>query len=309
MASLTPREHIDDRSRLTAYDHGATLATWELDGRPVVWLSPDAVLDGTAALRGGVPICFPWFGAGPSGDLSPSHGVARTATWSPVAPVDDEVWAWELTDVDVAQAPGAAHLPGPFRARYAVSLPGAGSSPQAGSSTQAGSSWQSGSFPQAVGSARSLALRLDVANTGDEDYVVEAALHTYLAVGDVRQVRVTGLDAVPYLDKVTGERKVQEGDVTLGGETDAVFDSPGSPEVVVHDGDRTVRVASSGATQTVVWNPWAEKAAAISDLPDDAWPGFLCVEAAATGALALPVAAHASTTLMCTLTVGYDAAS
>lgn len=275
--SLTPRVHDEGRSRLVAYDHGAHLASWELDGEPVVWLSDAAVLDGTRAIRGGVPICFPWFADGPDGDHSPSHGVVRTARWRPTATAAGEVWAWELSHTEVASTEGAYRIPGPFHLRHAVRLsPGDDDRP-------------------------TLELDLQVHNPGQAAYDVELALHTYLGVGDVEQVQIEGLDAVDYLDKVTGSRRRQEGPVRLTGETDRVYEHSGP--VRVHDpvGARTVEVTPRGAAQTVVWNPGAQQAAGIFDLTDGSWRRFVCVETAATGEQALTLDPGQTRTLGCSL--------
>lgn len=273
---LTARLHTEGRSRLVAYDFGAHLAAWTVDGRPRVWLSEHAVLDGSAPVRGGVPVCFPWFAAGPHDDLSPSHGVVRTATWRAVAPDAGEVWAWEIGSEDVATAPGAEHLPGPFLARYAVSLHGA------------------------VGE-ETLRLGLRVTNTGEVDYRAEVALHTYLAVEDVRRVSILGLEGAEYLDKVTGSRQVQEGPVELTGETDRIYERSGP--VVVEDRAGLVHheVLPEGAAQTVVWNPWAEKARELPDLGDEEWLRFVCVETVARGERALTVPAGGTVEVSCAL--------
>lgn len=274
--TLTPRTHVAGRSRLEAYDFGAHLARWWVDGIPRVWLSDAAVLDGSAPIRGGVPICFPWFAAGPDGDLQPAHGIVRTASWRPSATDGDEVWAWALTSEEADGRPGSEHVPGPFAARYAVSLTG-------------------------VEGKEELVLALRVTNTGSLDYRVEAALHTYLAVEDVREVRVLGLEGAEYLDKVTGRRDVQEGPLELTGETDRVYDRSGP--VVVEDRSALAHheVRPGGATQTVVWNPWADKAAQLPDLGDDEWLRFVCVETAASGEHALTVAAGDTVEMSCAL--------
>lgn len=280
MMTLTPRVHDEGPSRLVAYDHGAHLASWELEHEPVVWLSPAAVLDGSAPIRGGVPICFPWFADGPDGEHSPSHGVARTATWSPTPTRDGEVWAWELSHTDVADAPGADLVPGPFQLRYAVRLsPGAPAGPPV------------------------LDLHLELHNPGSAAYTVEVALHTYLAVGDVEQVRIEGLDGADFLDKVTGADERQQGTVELTGETDRVYHRSG--QVQVHDPARArvLELTPHGATQTVVWNPWAEKSAAADDLAAESWREFVCVETAASGERALTMAPGQTRTLGCSLTV------
>lgn len=274
--TLTPRIHAAGRSRLVAYDFGAHLAEWSVDGVTRVWLGEQAVLDGSAPIRGGVPICFPWFAAGPDGDLTPSHGVVRTARWRQVATTADEVWAWEIGSQDVADGPGAEHVPGPFLARYAVSLRG-----EDGEET--------------------LRLALRVTNTGDRDYRAEAALHTYLAVEDVRQVSVLGLEGAEYLDKVTGLREVQQGPVELTGETDRVYDRSGPVLVEDRAALAHYEVRPGGAAQTVVWNPWADRAAVLPDLGDDEWLRFLCVETAARGEHALTLPAGDTVEVSCAL--------
>lgn len=277
--TLTPRTHEAGRSRLVAYDLGATLATWEVDGRPVVWLSREARLDGTKGLRGGIPLCFPWFASGPRGDLSPNHGPARTATWEALEPAEDELWAWGLSSESLREAPGAEHLPGPFEARYAVRLPA--------------------SDAPAV-----LEVELELRNPGAESFPVEVALHTYLAVADVRSAAVLGLDGVPYYDKVTRTRGVQQGPVSFTGETDLVLDSPGEPGVRLETGDGgVVELLPHGSTQTVVWNPWVDKAAETEDLGDEEWQDFVCIETAATGGRALSLPACGSVRIGCRFTV------
>jgi glucose-6-phosphate 1-epimerase len=106
----------------------------------------------------------------------------------------------------------------------------------------------------------------------------ELALHTYLRVGDVRHVSVKGLDGASYLDKVTGQRELQAGDVTLTAQTDRVYDRAG--DIVVTDPvlGRRLLITTEGAASTIVWNPWVAKAAAMPDFGDDEWPGMLCIE-------------------------------
>lgn len=175
--------------------------------------------------------------------------------------------AWRLSAADVAGSPGAEHLPGDFELRYAVSL------------------------TEEAGVPARLQLSLEVTNPGSVALSVEAALHTYLGVSDVRQVEIHGLEGAGYLDKVTGRREVQEGSIVLEGETDRVYDRSGPVTVVDRAAQRTLLVTPFGATQTVVWNPWADKAATMKDLGSEAWLSFVCVETAATGEHALVVPA------------------
>ena len=262
MAALTPRTHQTDRSVLVTYDFGAHLAQWRVDDVPLIWCSPSAVLDGSSAIRGGVPICFPWFAAGRTADRTPSHGLARTATWRSADPRDGEVWAWVLTSADLAREPLAPHET-PFELRYAVSL------------TEV--------------EEPALHLALSITNPGPEPLEVEAALHTYVGVTDVRQIEVLGLEQAGYLDKVTGRRAVQKGTLRINGETDRVYDRSGVVRVLDRGGDREIQVHPEGANQTVIWNPWADKAEHMADV-GDGWQSFVCVETAATGDLGLTIA-------------------
>lgn len=284
---MTSSQHLPARvvergsSRLVAYDHGAHLASWEVDGRPVVWLSENAVLDGSAPLRGGIPLCFPWFATGPHGGLSPSHGVVRTASWRPATVAGDEVWAWDLDSADISGAPGQEHLPGPFTLRYAVSLPRYAVAPQ-------------------------LSVALTVSNPASTPLRVEAALHTYLAVRDVQRTMVTGLDGAAYFDKVTQEHLRQDGPVRPDGPIDNVYDATGTPYLSVDDGGRVIDVRSEGATQSVIWNPGAAGASSMSDLGDDEWRSFVCVESAFTGDRAVTIPGLESHRLGSTITVRQD---
>jgi glucose-6-phosphate 1-epimerase len=141
--------------------------------------------------------------------------------------------------------------------------------------TSLGDGWQV-AYQVTVGD--DLELALTVANDGPTPFSYEVALHTYLAVGDIRQVSISGLDQASYLDKVDGTQKVQDGDITVSSETDRVYDR--ATDVVVTDPvlGRRLRITSEGAASTVVWNPWVAKAAAMADFGDDEWTGMLCIE-------------------------------
>ncbi len=240
------------------YLQGAQVTAWTPAGSdPVIWVSGAARFAVGEAIRGGIPICFPWFGAGREPGLAPpAHGFARLVGWRLIDATDDAgavTLTLRLTDADVAGLPAAAAWPHPFTATYRVTF------------------------------GRELAVALTVENTGDAGVSFEEALHTYLAVSDVRATAVVGLNGAPYLDKTAGatpERMTQRGDVTFGGETDRVYGSVGS--VVVRDdaAGRSVGVTKEGSANTVVWNPWVEKAAAMADFGDDEWPMMVCVETA-----------------------------
>ncbi|NLG22193.1 MAG: D-hexose-6-phosphate mutarotase [Actinomycetales bacterium] len=255
---------------LVTHDQGAHLTEWVVDGTPVIWVSGSSEFAPGRPIRGGVPVCWPWFGPGRSGDLSPMHGFARIAPWRLVEEVVDAGavrLVWELTRHDVAGTDGAELFAGDFRARLEV----------------------------VVDAAASIALTVRNEGQGTIDY--EAALHTYLHVGDIQGVRVVGLDGAPYFDKVAQQDRVQAGDVTFEGETDRVYVADGQVRVLDPALDRTLLIEKAGSPNTVVWNPWSAKAAAMADFGDEEWPQMLCVEAASVGSHAVVLQPGAEHTL------------
>ncbi len=248
------------------YLHGAHVTGWiPAGGAPVLWMSGSSLYREDAAIRGGIPICFPWFGGGPADDQKPSHGYARLREWRIVSATEDD----DGVTLAFALPPEEGDLP--LEATYKVTV------------------------------GASLGLALEVRNAGEEPVTVEAALHTYLAVSDVREVAVEGLDGAVYLDRLGGPDPVrQEEDViTFAAETDRIYVGTEASVVVDDPGaGRRITVHKTGSTNTVVWNPWADKARAMADFGDDEWPGMLCVETADVrdGALTLgPGAEHVMT--------------
>lgn len=237
-------------------DHGAHVTRWR-SARfgELLFLSSRARAAPGVAIRGGIPICFPWFASGVSGDMSPAHGLVRTARWPRTAwEVDDQrsvlTARYQTDERQITDRAGAARFPHRFTARYDVTL-----APEHGRFT------------------------LRITNDGPRPFVFGAALHTYFAISDVEAVTVSGLHAAAYVDKVTDRSAVQSGDVHLGGEIDRVYDS--TTDVTVADAglERTIRISKRGSPQTVVWNPGPEKAAAMADLGDGQWRQLVCVEA------------------------------
>ncbi len=126
-----------------------------------------------------------------------------------------------------------------------------------------------------------LDVHLSVENLDDEPFSYEAALHTYLSVGDIEHVSIDGLDSVPYDDKVAGGAvRTQRGAVEFTGETDRIYQSGAGVDVVDVAGARVIHVRLVNCADTVIWNPWIERAAALPDFDDDAWRRMVCVEGA-----------------------------
>lgn len=265
-----PRLVVSGRSgSAEAYLQGAHLTAWAPTGQePVLWMSEHSAYAPGVPLRGGVPVCFPWFGPHPDA-AGPLHGFARTTAWSLAEARDDGaevVLDLTLTDADVP-AELAAAWPHPFRARFTVSV------------------------------GATLTMALEVTNTGPEPMTFQEAFHTYLAVGDVREVVIRGLEGSGYLDRLagTGPSPAAGEPLRIVGEMDRVYEQPGT--ILVEDpvGRRTLAVTASGSANAVVWNPWQAKAAAMGDFGDDEWTQMLCIETcnALDGAVTLaPGASH-----------------
>jgi glucose-6-phosphate 1-epimerase len=240
----------------TVYLHGAHLTHWQPAGqKPVIFLSDFAA---GKAIRGGVPICFPWFAGRSDGQAGPSHGFARIQEWDlafaamiPGADGDRVHLTFTLGPSELSRSLGFDH----FRVAYEVIV------------------------------GAKLTMRLTVANLGSESMKIEEALHSYFAVKDVRATRLKGLDSAIYLDKADAlKQKVAPPKwMVLTSETDRVFPA-NKATVQVEDvgNNRVITVEKTGSATTVVWNPWSELAAKLADMPDDAWPGFVCVETANT---------------------------
>jgi len=245
----------------TIYLQGAHLAEWRPTGEePVLFLSARSGYAPGRAIRGGVPVIFPWFGPRHDGSAGPQHGFARTAVWELAfaAVAGDEVHlTFTLGPSEGSRALGFDH----FRVAYRMTI------------------------------GKRLRLEMMVANDldaaeGGAALVYEEALHSYFAVSDVERVELIGLGGTAYLDKQDGaKRKVQaEGAVRLTEETDRVYVET-TATCVVEDAaaGRRIVVEKSGSRATVVWNPWAESTAKMADMEPDGWRKMLCVESANVG--------------------------
>ncbi|MBW3068615.1 D-hexose-6-phosphate mutarotase [Actinomyces sp. 594] len=277
-AALTPGRGGQPRLLVDApagsaeiYLHGAHLTAWTpRGGRPVIFTSRRAVFDGVTPIRGGVPLCLPWFGTGVDGRMRPAHGWGRISTW---------------------------------QLRSAQSLPGGGVQALLGLERDGIAAL----YSVEVGEELILTLSLRRTASTPTAAPVEAALHTYLAVGDVTAVEVTGLEGATYLDKVTGRAgQLQRGPLRITGQTDRVYQSggPTAPVTVSDPGHgRRITVVGAHAPNTVVWNPWSAGAAAMADMDDDEFASMLCVESAAVGENAVILEPGQSVSLGARITV------
>jgi glucose-6-phosphate 1-epimerase len=234
------------------YFNGAHVSSWRPKGQDeVLFMSKSSHFQPGKAIRGGVPIIFPWFGNRAGHPESPAHGFARTMNWN-VAACDQKAggpcaMTLELLSSDATKA----IWPYDFALRFTIIA------------------------------SKTLTMALAVHNTGNQPFTFEEALHTYLSIGDIAKTSVTGLAGTTYIDKVDNfSRKQQSPDpIVISGETDRVYLAT-KATCTVNDPvlKRKLVVAKENSDATVVWNPWVAKAKAMSDFGDDEWPRMVCVE-------------------------------
>ncbi len=236
----------NDGATAEIHSRGAHLTHWQPAGAQAsrLFVSDRAIYAEGVPIRGGVPVIFPQFaGEGPL----PKHGFARTAQWRlQEQHADCAVFEWR-DDVSTR-----AHWPHAFAARLSVTIGGT-----------------------------ALNVALDINNTGSSPFHFTAALHTYLAVQDIAEVQVLGLQGLHYRDTAQGGRMAREADAGLSivGEVDRnYFATPSS--LVMQDGSRNLRIEQTGFVDTVIWNPGAASSANFKDLAADDYQRFLCIEAA-----------------------------
>ncbi len=232
--------------------HGGQLLHWAPKGAsPMLWCSPRARLRPGQAIRGGIPVCWPWFGSHPRRPDFPAHGFARTALWQPLV-ARANGGGVILTLALVRDAASFRFMPQRVEARLTLHI------------------------------GRCLRLTLESRNPDCRPVRLSQALHAYFAVSHPQQVRLLGLDGRPYVDKVAGGRRaVQRGPVVIRGETDRVFLQAPGPVILEDPGlGRRLHIHKTGSGSTVVWNPGAAKSAAMGDMGPEAWKGMLCIEAA-----------------------------
>lgn len=202
------------------------------------------------AIKGGIPICWPWFGVDPEGRGRPDHGFVRARQWRLLlteSMVDGATRVRLGTKDDEASR---ALWPHPFSLEIEITI------------------------------GATLNVALISRNTGDAPVTLTQALHTYFRVGDVRQAQVLGLAGHDYIDKVgeTAER-TQSGPINFDGPVNRIYLDT-ADELIIDDPslDRRIRIEREGSRSAVVWNPWIEQSRAMDDFGDEEYLRMVCVE-------------------------------
>ena len=218
----------------------------------IIFLSSKVDYQLGKAIRGGTPICWPWFGPDPEAKERPNHGFVRNRLWQMREVISTPDGATKIT-LGLVDTPETRKI------------------------------WDySFDFAIAITVGTVLTVELITRNTGEQSFKITQALHTYFKIGDLSQVAVLGLKGREYIDKVAGgQQKTQSGEVTFAGECDRIYLDV-QPELVIDDPslNRKIKVTATNSKTAIVWNPGAEISAKMADLGDQDYEHFVCVETA-----------------------------
>ncbi|MFW5450938.1 MAG: D-hexose-6-phosphate mutarotase [Methylophagaceae bacterium] len=232
----------------------------------LLFLSEKAIYQQGKAIRGGIPICWPWFADDTSGFGRPAHGFARNQQWNVLATDGNADGSTRVVLALQHNDDSIAVWPYEFQLKLEITI------------------------------GPTLNIKLTTNNIGGESFDITQALHAYLNIGDVRAVSVADLDGIAYIDKTDDfVQKLQSGNLVVSGETDRVYQSPPS-KLVVNDSalNRKLTLESIGCKTAVIWNPWDKIAASMADVQDEDYKVFMGVEAANADGDVITVAAGAS---------------
>ena len=229
---------------------GAHLFAYKANDKPaLLWCSDKAHFEQGKAIRGGIPVCFPWFGKHTDDPTLPQHGFGRTQEWDLVG---QEEQADGSTSISLKLRPNALTLNlWPFRFEATMHF--------------------------RVGEVLDVAL--EVKNTDTKPFELGAALHTYFLVSDIANVTIFGLKDKVYFDNLTQTEMLQKGDVHIDTEVDRVYLNP-EKTIILQDDTLMATIQQTGSNSTVVWNPWIEKSKQLADMSDEGYKTFVCIETA-----------------------------
>lgn len=231
--------------------HGAHVTSWSpAGGEEVLFVSSKARWGEGQAIRGGIPICFPWFRGKADDPHAPAHGFVRTRVWQLDSIAENQSGVIVTLFVE-SDEQTRRWWPGEFRLTHRVTF------------------------------GSELKLELICKNTGNTPLHFEEALHTYNRVSDVATVCLQGLDGARFLDNTdSNKEKTERGDVFIGALTDKAFiNTQNAVDLLDPQLGRRIRLQKANSSTTVAWNPWQEGSTKLSDLGAGEWKQFLCVEA------------------------------
>lgn len=220
--------------------------------KPSLWLSETALYKEGKAIRGGVPICWPWFGDHPADTTAPAHGVVRQKFWQleSISEIrEDNTKICLTTQQDAASL---ALWPHCFRLELIITI------------------------------SHKLGIDLHIQNTDEQEWTCGGALHSYFEVGDISQTCIREVEGHAYLNKPENFAECnQQSPLTFSGEVDRVYCNF-DKNITIEDtaNHRNILVEKAGSQTTVIWNPWQEIATGMKDMKDEAYREFVCIEPA-----------------------------
>jgi len=233
---------------------GAHLLSWvPAGGNDVIWMSSQARPQPAKSLRGGIPVCWPWFGAHEKNADYPAHGFARTVMWqlqNVNVLAEGKTQITLKLDMQAMDEHIQTMWPYDCELEYIITL------------------------------SETLKLELMTKNKSSENIQITQALHSYFNIGDIVKTQLHGLDGLEYLDKPDGfKRKKQQGVVSISEEVDRIYLQT-QDDILITAPNKNIRLAAQGSRSTVVWNPWQEMAEKMADLGENGYLKMLCVETA-----------------------------
>lgn len=228
---------------------GAHIYHYERVGqKPLLWLSEISDFEDFKSIRGGVPVCWPWFGMSKDKGL-PQHGFARTSLWELISTNEVDANTTEIVLRLEYSKESLKLWPYKFELHLHVTI------------------------------SDKLIMQLKTTNIDNKAFEITQALHTYFDVSHILDVVIKGLDKKPYLDALTFKDEVQNGDIRFNQEVDRVYQDVDG-DILLQDKYRVVTVKNDGSSSVVIWNPWREKCSRMSAMNDDAYKGMVCIESA-----------------------------
>ena len=233
------------------YLHGAHVLHYQPAGQqPVLWQSEASWFEPGKPIRGGIPVCWPWFGTHPTEPDQPSHGFVRLTEWEPIS-----TSATEESTIATLQFP-ASGSPQGISLQLRVEL------------------------------SEQLSVSLITANNSGADFKFSEALHSYFSIRDIRSVIILGLEDQRYLDSLYrgSSPQQQSGPISFSAETDRIYiDTPHTCTIVDEVFKRSIHIQKENSLSTVVWNPWIDKSIRMPDFGDREFMNMLCLETANCG--------------------------
>jgi D-hexose-6-phosphate mutarotase len=232
--------------------HGAHVTSYQPTGsrENILWLSKESNFKKDKPIRGGIPICWPWFGPHPEDSTKPSHGFARLADWTLTETALLENGTVTVTLELTSDCETRKLWPYEFKLQNKITI------------------------------GDTLKLELITKNRDSKPFTITSALHSYFNICDIRNISIHGLDNTQYIDSMDNDKiKTQEGAVTFNSEVDRVYIDTTERSIISDQGySREISIAKQGSRSTVVWNPWIEKSRRMSDFGNDEYQTMVCVE-------------------------------